>query len=109
MPKKDQRIQQEREKLELRKNVKKAIQLLCEKQVSKTVILSSYKINAVLKTNFGVNARVDKVGRVLSRVAKANKLKRLTTNIPKFVLKKDELDELVIPGLPDVEKVKKNA
>ncbi|GAB4318147.1 MAG: hypothetical protein Kow0069_21190 [Promethearchaeota archaeon] len=89
----------EKEKLELRKNIRRAIKFLCEKQVSKTVILSSYKINAVLKSYFGIDVKVDRIGRVLSRIAKVNHLKRLPTNIPKFVLRTDKLPELVFPGV----------
>jgi hypothetical protein len=66
--------------------VKKAIELLAAKNVSQVIILSSYKINSVLKESFGVNIKVDKIGRILSRVAKLNELKRLKTNIPKYKL-----------------------
>ncbi|MHA2181595.1 MAG: hypothetical protein ACXAAH_09245, partial [Promethearchaeota archaeon] len=66
--------------------VKRAIELLCEKNISSVVILSSYKINSVLKENYGVNIKVDRIGRILSRVAKLNELKRLSTNIPKYKL-----------------------
>ncbi|MFX1408923.1 MAG: hypothetical protein ACFFA6_01115 [Promethearchaeota archaeon] len=66
--------------------VKKAIELLCEKNISSIVILSSYKINSVLKENYGIDIKVDKIGRVLSRIAKLNQLKRLNTNIPKYKL-----------------------
>jgi hypothetical protein len=66
--------------------VKKAIKLLCEKNISNVVILSSYKINSVLKENYGVNIKVDKIGRILSNIAKRNHLKRLSTNIPKYRL-----------------------
>jgi hypothetical protein len=66
--------------------VKRAIELLCEKNISSVVILSSYKINSVLRESFGVNIKVDKIGRVLSKVAKLNELKRLNTNIPKYKL-----------------------
>ena len=66
--------------------VKQAIEMLCEKNVSNVVILSSYKINSVLKENFGINIRVDKIGRILSNIAKRNQLKRLKTNIPKYKL-----------------------
>jgi len=66
--------------------VKRAIELLCEKNISNVVILSSYKINSVLKESFGVNIKVDKIGRILSKVAKLNELKRLSTNIPKYKL-----------------------
>ncbi|MEJ2294283.1 MAG: hypothetical protein P8Y23_05890 [Candidatus Lokiarchaeota archaeon] len=66
--------------------VKQAIEMLCEKNISNVVILSSYKINSVLKENFGINIRVDKIGRILSNIAKRNDLKRLKTNIPKYKL-----------------------
>ncbi len=66
--------------------VKQAIEMLCEKNISNVVILSSYKINSVLKENFGINIRVDRIGRILSNVAKRNQLKRLRTNIPKYKL-----------------------
>ncbi|MFX1316999.1 MAG: hypothetical protein ACFE9T_14145 [Promethearchaeota archaeon] len=66
--------------------VKKAIELLCAKNISSIVILSSYKINSVLKENYGIDIKVDKIGRILSRIAKLNQLKRLNTNIPKYKL-----------------------
>ena len=66
--------------------MKKAIKLLCENNISSVVVLSSYKINSVLKENFGINIKVDKIGRVLSNIAKRNHLKRLNTNIPKYRL-----------------------
>ena len=66
--------------------IEKAIKLLCEKSYSQVVVLSSYKINSVLKENFGVDIKVDKIGRLLSNVAKRNKLKRLNTKIPKYKL-----------------------
>ena len=66
--------------------VRRAIELLCEKNISKVVILSSYKINSVMKENFGVNIKVDRVGRILGKIAKLNELKRLSTNIPKYKL-----------------------
>ncbi len=66
--------------------VKRAIELLCEKNISRVVILSSYKINSILKENFGVNIKVDRIGRLLGKIAKLNQLKRLSTNIPKYKL-----------------------
>lgn len=66
--------------------VKRAIELLCEKNISRVVILSSYKINSILRENFGVNIKVDRIGRVLGKIAKLNQLKRLRTNIPKYKL-----------------------
>ena len=74
--------------------VKKAIELLCEKNISSVVILSSYKINSVLKDNFGVNLKVDRIGRILSKIAKLNNLKRLSTNIPKYKLKISKFSSL---------------
>ena len=67
--------------------IKKAIEQLCEKNISDVVILSSYKINSVLKENYGIDIKVDRIGRVLSTIAKRNQLKRLNTNIPKYKLK----------------------
>ncbi len=67
--------------------IKKAIKLLCENNLSEVVILSSYKINSVLKENFGVIIKVDKIGRILSGIAKRNHLKRLSTSIPKYKLR----------------------
>ncbi|MFX1456420.1 MAG: hypothetical protein ACFFDB_13685 [Promethearchaeota archaeon] len=66
--------------------VRRAIELLCEKNISSVVILSSYKINSILKEHYGVKIKVDRIGRILSRVAKLNELKRLSTNIPKYRL-----------------------
>ncbi|KKL92248.1 hypothetical protein LCGC14_1886590 [marine sediment metagenome] len=66
--------------------IRRAIELLCEKNLSKVVILSSYKINSVLRENFGVNIKIDRIGRILSKIAKLNELKRLSTNIPKYKL-----------------------
>lgn len=74
--------------------VKKAIFLLCEKNISQVVILSSYKINSVLKDNFGVDIKVDRIGRILSKIAKLNNLKRLSTNIPKYKLKISKFSSL---------------
>ena len=70
----------------LKKLIIQAIELLCEKNLSSVVILSSYKINAVLKENYGVDIKADKIGRILSNLAKRNNLKRLNTNIPKYKL-----------------------
>ena len=68
------------------KLVKQGIEMLAERNISDVVILSSYKINSILKDNYGVNIKVDRIGRVLSLVAKNNQLKRLGTNIPKYKL-----------------------
>lgn len=75
------------DKESLLKYVKKAIGVLCEKNVSEVVILSSYKISAVMRENYGINIKVDKIGRILSTIARRNQLKRLSTNIPKYKLK----------------------
>ena len=74
--------------------VRRAIELLCEKNISKVVILSSYKINSVLKENFGINIKVDRIGRILGKIAKLNELKRLSTNIPKYKLKISKVSSL---------------
>jgi hypothetical protein len=74
--------------------VKRAIELLCEKNISSIVILSSYKINSVLKESFGMDIKVDKIGRILSKVAKLNELKRLNTNIPKYKLQISKVPSL---------------
>lgn len=74
--------------------VKRAIELLCEKNISSIVVLSSYKINSVIQDNFGINIKVDKIGRILSRVAKLNELKRLSTNIPKYKLQISKVSSL---------------
>ena len=74
--------------------VKRAIELLCEKNISSVVILSSYKINSVLRDNYGVNIKVDRIGRILGRVAKLNQLKRLNTNIPKYKLQISKVSSL---------------
>jgi hypothetical protein len=74
--------------------VKRAIELLCEKNLSAIVVLSSYKINSILKENFGVNIKVDRIGRVLGKIAKLNQLKRLSTNIPKYKLAVSQVSSL---------------
>ena len=74
--------------------VRKAIELLADKNVSQMLILSSYKINSVLKENFGVRIKVDIIGRILSRIAKLNQLKRLNTNIPKYRLTVSKVSSL---------------
>ncbi|MFX0104728.1 MAG: hypothetical protein ACFE75_04465 [Candidatus Hodarchaeota archaeon] len=74
--------------------IKRAIELLCEKNISNVVVLSSYKINSVLKENFGVDIKVDRIGRILSKVAKLNELKRLSTNIPKYKLQISKVSNL---------------
>ncbi|MFX1259194.1 MAG: hypothetical protein ACFFAN_15175 [Promethearchaeota archaeon] len=76
------------------KLVKQAIEKLCEKNISEVVILSSYKINSVLKENYGIDIRVDRIGRILSNIARRNQLKRLNTNIPKYKLKISSVSSL---------------
>ena len=66
--------------------VKQGIEMLAERNISNVIILSSYKINSVLKDNYGVDIKVDRIGRILSSVAKKNQLKRLSTQIPKYKL-----------------------
>jgi hypothetical protein len=85
---------QEENKENLISLVKRAIELLCEKNISSVVILSSYKINSILKEHYGANIKVDRIGRVLSRIAKLNQLKRLSTNIPKYRLKVSKVSSL---------------
>ena len=82
------------ENLTLKDYVKKAIELLCKKNISDVVILSSYKINSILKENYGVDIKVDRIGRILSNIAKQNKLKRLQTNIPKYQIRISRLYKL---------------
>ena len=76
------------------KLVKQAIEMLCEKNISSVVILSSYKLNSILKDNFAIDIKVDRIGRILSSVAKRNQLKRLNTNIPKYKLQISMLPSL---------------
>jgi len=76
------------------KLVKQAIEMLCEKNISSVVILSSYKVNSILKDNFAIDIKVDRIGRVLSNVAKRNQLKRLNTNIPKYKLQISKVSSL---------------
>jgi len=70
----------------LREVLVEAVDFLVENQRSETLILSSYKINTVFKTHLGINFRVDRIGRALSRFAKKRNLERLSTNIPKYKL-----------------------
>ena len=87
------------DKESLIKLVKQGIELLAEKNISKIVILSSYKINSVLKDNYGIDIKVDRIGRILSLVAKNNQLKRLTTQIPKYQLQIAKVGRLEYPEL----------
>ena len=87
-------MENQTDKENLLKLIKQAIEMLCEKNISSVVILSSYKINSVLKENYGVDIRADRIGRVLSKLATHNKLKRLGTNIPKYKLHVSKLPSL---------------
>ena len=87
-------MENQTDKENLLKLIKQAIEMLCEKNISSVVILSSYKINSVLKENYGVDIRADRIGRVLSKLATHNKLKRLGTNIPKYKLHINKLATL---------------
>jgi len=74
--------------------VKKSVDLLVHKSLSETIIISSYKLNAILKENYGINLKIDKIGRALSKYAKQNELKRLGTNIPKYQMSRKQYDEI---------------
>ena len=87
-------MESQTDKETLLKLIKQAIEMLCEKNISNVVILSSYKINSVLKENYGVDIRADRIGRILSKLATHNKLKRLGTNIPKYKLHINKLSTL---------------
>ena len=67
-----------------------AIRLLLRGQVSDTLILSSHKINTVLMAHLGKNFKIDRIGRCLARIAKKNKLQRITTRVPKYILQKNQ-------------------
>jgi hypothetical protein len=81
------------------KLVKQGIEMLAERNISSILVLSSYKINSVLKDNYGVDIKVDRIGRILSSVAKKNKLKRLGTQIPKYQLQISKVGRLEYPEL----------
>jgi len=81
------------------KLVKQGIEMLAERNISSILVLSSYKINSVLKDNYGVDIKVDRIGRILSNIAKNNKLKRLGTQIPKYQLQKSKVGRLQYPEL----------
>jgi uncharacterized membrane protein YheB (UPF0754 family) len=70
--------------------VKRAISMLIQNQVSDTLILSSYKINTVVKNHLGKDFKVERIGRCLAKIAKQNKLKRIHTKIPKYELRKSK-------------------
>ncbi|MHA1674518.1 MAG: hypothetical protein ACTSYI_12940 [Promethearchaeota archaeon] len=75
--------------------VLRSMRLLLEGQVSDTLILSSHKINTVLTQKYGVNFKIDRIGRFLAKFARENKLKRLSTKIPKFEVNRYLLDEIL--------------
>jgi len=87
------------DKESLIKLVKQGIEMLAEKNLSAVLVLSSYKINSVLKDNYGVDIKVDRIGRVLSSIAKKNHLKRLSTQIPKYKLQISKVGRLEYPEL----------
>jgi hypothetical protein len=66
--------------------VNKAIGFLVKNQLSDTLILSSYKINTILKNYYGIEFKLEKIGRCLARIAKQHQLKKISTRIPKYVL-----------------------
>ncbi len=77
--------------------VKRAINLLLDNQISDTLILSSHKINSVLKDKCGVNFKIDRIGRALSKIAKQQQLKRISTRIPKYELKASRFKRFRLP------------
>jgi hypothetical protein len=70
--------------------IHRAITHLIQNQVSDTLILSSYKLNTVMKNYLGQEFKVEQIGRHLARIAKQHKLKKLGTKIPKYELKKNK-------------------
>lgn len=78
---------------DLKTFVVEAINSLMEGQVSETLILSSHKINTTLSQKFGVNFKIDRIGRCLAKFARENELKRLSTKIPKYEVKKSQLQK----------------
>ena len=70
--------------------VQRAINLLIEGQVSETLILSSRKINSILQEKCGKNFKIDRIGRALARIARQKELKKISTSVPKYILKKSE-------------------
>ncbi len=68
----------------LTKYVKESINILIQNQRSQTMILSSYKINTILRSVFGIKFRIDRIGRILARLAKQYEYRRLDTKIPKY-------------------------
>ncbi len=77
--------------------VKRAINLLLDNQISDTLILSSHKINSILKDKCGCNFKIDRIGRALSKLAKQQQLKRITTRIPKYELRPSKFKRFRLP------------
>jgi hypothetical protein len=75
-------------------NLKRAIAHLMKGHVGTCLVLSSYKVAAVLKENFGTDVNISKVGRFISRFAKVNNLERLGTNVPKFKIERANFDKI---------------
>jgi hypothetical protein len=75
-------------------NLKRAIAHLMKGHVGTCLVLSSYKVAAVLKENFGTDVNISKVGRFISRFAKVNNLERLGTNVPKFKIERTQFDKI---------------
>ncbi|MCF2139804.1 MAG: hypothetical protein K9W44_07110 [Candidatus Lokiarchaeota archaeon] len=72
-----------------------SLYLLLDGQVSDTLILSSHKINTILVQKCGVNLKIDRIGRYLARFSRQHQLKRLSTKIPKYVVKKELLQKIL--------------
>jgi hypothetical protein len=77
--------------------VHRAINLLMQNQISETLILSSYKISTVMKNYFGMDYKTEQIGRYLARIAKEHKLKKISTKIPKYELKKSKFRQFKLP------------
>ncbi|UYP45092.1 hypothetical protein NEF87_001377 [Candidatus Lokiarchaeum ossiferum] len=77
--------------------VLRAIGMLMEGQVSETIILSSHKINSILQEKLGKSLKVDRIGRALARIARKNELKKMSTRVPKYILKKSQFNKLSVP------------
>jgi len=84
-----------------KENLKKAIMYLMKGHVGSCLVLSSYKVAAVLKENFGTDVNISKVGRFISRFAKMNDLERLDTNVPKFKISRDKFDKITFDLVKD--------
>ena len=71
-------------------NVRLAISHLVQNQISNTLVLSSYKINTVIKNHIGEVYKTEMIGRKLSSIARKHKLERLNTRIPKYQLNREK-------------------